>query len=660
MIVPKKMFVRPTGTPKSRIPVIVVLGALFAFTVTNAISWVFFRHVPHINDELGYLFQAKIFALGKLYVPSPCGGDGFSFTHVINNGRWYSQYPPGFPLILLLGLAAGAPWIVNPLLAAASIFTFYHLGREMYGDCEGRLAAVLGALSLWFLLTSSTMLSHTASMLFFTLFLLFLLRSLKAPTVLNGLVAGGSLGLAFLIRPFNVAAVSLPWVLYYGIRLLRRPRAAWRNLAGFAAVLLIAAGGLMVYNQLTNGHPLRMGYIVKYGEAHGIGFGRTGYTGVPHTPGQGFFLTGENLAAINRYLFGWPLTSLIFLLPFVLPSKEDRKRKTQDLFLVLGFLSLSLALFFYWGNFVLIGARMYFEALPLLLLMTARGIGKTPALLARLFPGLRPAAVRKGLAAAFALSTLFAFGFTFPRWIAPPYSRSPNLYFAKDFQDVTDRIQNTLARLPLGNSIVIMKFLFSRNVNFPDGHWGSGFLYNDPRLENRIIYAKDTGEARIDLLRCYPGRKAYLFVGTLDRGLLLPLSLLGGAIRYGEPIIYDPPDRRTIRLVARPQGLFAAYSPSFRSRLDALFAKTPSFEADGPKLARLADEAKAKGDFDAAAFFLEAALQIENEQSVRLRLLGDLAFVYLRTGERAEALEIIEKIHEDPPLVYDILPNRGF
>jgi hypothetical protein len=660
MIVRKKMVAGHTATLRSRIPAIVVLSALFVFALTNALSWGFFRHIPHINDEIGYLFQAKIFALGKLYVPSPCGAEGFAFTHIINNGRWYSQYPPGFPLILLLGLLAGAPWIVNPLLAAASIVVFYYLGRELYGESEGRLAAVLGALSPWLLLTSSTMLSHTASMLFFALFLLFLSKSLKTPTFLKGLLAGNSLGLAFLIRPYNVAAVAAPFALYFGFRSLIRTRKDRRNVLGFAAALVIAAAALMAYNQLTNGHPLRMGYIVKYGESHGIGFGRTGYTGVPHTAGQGLYMTGENLAAINSYLFGWPVSSLIFLVPWVIPTKEGKKRQAQDLLLAAGFLSLALALFFYWGNFVLVGARMYFEALPLLLLMTARGILKTPALLSRAFPMIKTTVIRKVLACAIGLSTVFAFGYTFPRWVAPPHTRSPNMNIVKDSHDVTDRIENTLSRLLPAGSLVIMKFLFSPHVSFPDGQWGSGFLYDDPLLKERIIYAKDRREARIDLLRCYPGRKAYLFVGTLDHGLLLPVRLQQDGLQYGEPITYDPVDSHSVRLVAKPQDMFYAYNPSFRNRLDALFAELTAPEADGPNLARRANEAKGRGDFDSAAFYLEAALQIENEQSVRERLLNELAFDYLRTGLRTEALAIIKKLHEDPPRVYDILPERGF
>lgn len=643
-----------------RIPGLVVLSALFVFVVTNIISWGFFKHIPHINDEIGYLFQAKIFSLGKLFVPSPCGGDAFTFTHIINNGRWYSQYPPGFPLILAFGLLAGAPWIINPLLAAASVFVFYRLGREIYGESEGRLAAVLGALSLWFLMTSSTMLSHTASMLFFSLSLLFLFRSMKAPTFLNGLIAGSSLGLAFLIRPYNVVAVSVPWVLYYGFQVLKRPRPAWRNLFAFGITLSLAAASLMVYNQLTNGHPLRMGYIVKYGEDHGIGFGNAGYTGIPHTLGQGLYLTGENLAAINKYLFGWPLSSLLFLIPFVIPLKEERKKSAVDLFTALSFLSLALALFIYWGNFVLIGARMYFEGLPLLLLMTVRGIHKTPNLISRAFVRMKPQAVKKGLAWGLGLGTLFAFGFTFPRWTAPPYTKSPAVYMAQDFRGVTERINNTLARLPLGDALIIMKILFSPEPHFPDGLWGSGFLNNDPLLKNRLVYARDRGPENISSVRCYPGRRVYLYVGTITRGLLYPLRIEGDKVKAGQAIPSLAGSSGGFRLVTEPQDLFFAYSENFRARLDALFTDRRPDEVDVVELSALARKAEMAGDFAATVFFLEAALQIERAPDTRERLLNRLAVAYVRTGNRAEAQLITRGLSQSRPRLYEVLPAKGF
>jgi hypothetical protein len=655
------MNLRQAGVLKTRLPIIVLLGAIFVFVFTNLVSYLLFGHIPHINDEIGYLFQAKIFALGKLYAPSPCGGEAFNFPHVINNGRWYSQYPPGFPAILLFGLIVGAPWLVNPLLAALSVIVFYVLGREIYGEAEGRLTAVLGSFSIWFLLTSSTMLSHTSSMLLFSLFLLFLFKSLRSPTLGNGIAAGLSLGGALLIRPYTVAAISVPLVLYLALRSIRRPGMSRRNLAGFVALLLVAIAGIMIYNQLTNGHPLKMGYVVRYGEAHNIGFGRAGYGQTPHTPGMGAFLIGKNLAAINKYLFGWPLTSLLFLIPFVFPLGEDRKRAEADLLIVASFVSLAAGLFFYWGSYVFLGARMFFESLPLLLLMTSRGILKTPSFFKRFFPRAAVKAVKIALAWTLALLMIFGFGFTFPRWLKPPHSESYAEIVDQNFRGVTDRINRALTDLQLGKSLVIMKFLYSPRPEFPDGLWGSGFLYNDPLLRNTVIYAKDRGLDNLGLFACYPERRILLYVGTVEKGMLTPLELVNGRLNYGEPILGTTAGATHVRLVARPQDVFYGYSPAYQAHLDALFAKLRLSDSDVADLSRFSQQAARAHDFVSAAYFLESALQLENDMSVRGRLLAQLAAIYFRTGDRAEAMEIIAKLHDfREPRVYDVLPAKGF
>ncbi len=131
---------------KLNIPWAVVVSALFVFIFTNLFSFFIFEHIPHINDEVGYLFQAKIFKTGQLYASSPCAKDFFNFTHIINNGKWYSQYPPGYPFLLLLGLVIQAPWLINPFLAAFSIILFYFLGKEIYDSQVGLLAAIFGSI----------------------------------------------------------------------------------------------------------------------------------------------------------------------------------------------------------------------------------------------------------------------------------------------------------------------------------------------------------------------------------------------------------------------------------------------------------------------------------------------------------------------------------
>jgi hypothetical protein len=646
---------------KIRLPTVVLVAAALVFTFTNLASYLLFNHIPHVHDEIAYLFQAKIFSLGKLHVPSPCSRGAFDFSHMINNGKWYSQYPPGFPLILLLGLMIGMPWIINPVLAASSVIVMYYLGKEIYGEPEGRLAAILASLSIWFLLMSSTMLSHTGSMFFFSIFLLFLFRSIAVPSLSNGLVAGFGLGIAFLIRPYNIAVISVPLLIFYGLRSVPKLRPRSKNMAGLTTALFLAAIALLIYNQATTGSPFRMGYIEKYGGAHGIGFGRSGYLSVPHSPARGFLLIGENMAAINRYLFGWPFSSLVFFVPFLIPIKDDKKKLGADLLLALSFLSLTFGLFFYWGTLVFVGARMFFDAFPLLVLMSARGISKTPIILSKLKTSWSPRSVRRVVSYALVFFSLFAFVFTFPRWIHPPHTEAYNSVLTKDFAGVTHRINRTIKQLPIGRALVIMKFLFEPQEYFPDGGWGSGFLYDDPKLENMVIYARDQGPANRELLLCHPERRSYLFIGTLDKGMLIPLELKADQLQYGSPVIFRIPDKGSIELVGIPQELFFGYSNDFRLFLDALYARYPFYDIDVSRLVQLSRQAREEGQIERSAFDLEAALQIENDPWVRSQLLSQLAFVYFKTGRPVEAKRILDRLADlNDPRVYDVFPEKGF
>lgn len=181
-----------------RIPWPVALAAVFAFCFCAAYSYFVFDHAPHIHDEMGYLFQAEIFQAGHLYASSPCARESFDFPHMINNGKWYSMYTPGFPFLLFIGLLFKAPWLINPLLGGLTVLLLYLLGAQIYDRTTGILAAVLGSVSIWHLLMSSTMMSHTSSMFFNALFLLFFFKSVSRPTARNGILAGAALGMAFL------------------------------------------------------------------------------------------------------------------------------------------------------------------------------------------------------------------------------------------------------------------------------------------------------------------------------------------------------------------------------------------------------------------------------------------------------------------------------
>ena len=644
-----------------RIPWPVLAAAAFVFLFTNAFSWVVFEHTPRIHDEIDYVFQARLFASGRLSAPSPCARDFFTFPHTINNGRWLSMYTPGYPLVLSLGVLVGAPWLVNPLLAALCVFLFYALGLELYGRATGVLAAVLGAASIWFLLLSSSFMNHTCSLFFASLFLLFLVRSVRTPSVGNGLLAGIGLGAMAIIRPYNALIFSFPFLAYYAWKSLPEWKARAGNILAAAGATVAFLVGLGVYNQLTTGSPFQTGYAVVFGDTIFPGFGRTGLPGTEFHWLQGAENILNYLKALNRDLFGWPLTSLWALVPLLFVQRPAAERR-KDLLLASGIVSMLVGLFFFWGTLVVLGPRLMFETVVLLVLLSAQGILTFIDAVA----ANREVSVHKVRAWTAALLVLFvAHGFfvRFPRWIWPKDSGHPLDTIGKDFLGASPAIGRTLRTLGLGRAVVFMRILTSPSRFYPAGVWSSGFLFNDPDLKAEIIYALDQGADNVRLMDCHPDRRFFVYLGTLERGLLVPLERRGDAISTGSPVAHEPKRKRRVRLVGRPAEVFTLYSKEFEAFLDEM-DRTDDWTAwDVPHLIDRGLAYRRNLDYRRASFAFEAALQVETEPLWRETLLNQLQTCYFKLGLREEAARIRRKMADsdyNPKRYYNVLPERGF
>src|SRR5205823_6246223 len=93
-------------------------------------------------------YQARLFASGHLYESVagyvPALRDKFLVWH---EGKSFTKYAPGFPLLLSLGELARVPGLVNPLLSAASLLLVYRLGASLSSPRQGWFAAALMAAS---------------------------------------------------------------------------------------------------------------------------------------------------------------------------------------------------------------------------------------------------------------------------------------------------------------------------------------------------------------------------------------------------------------------------------------------------------------------------------------------------------------------------------
>jgi hypothetical protein len=643
-----------------RPPMGVFACALFVLVFTCCFNWGIFGHSPHINDEIANVFQAKIFALGKLTVPSPCAREHFDFTHIINNGQWYSHYPPGFPALLLGGVLLGAPWLINPLLAALSILVFFYLGKEIYDRRVGTLTALVGAVSIWFLVMSSSLMSHTSCMFFLALFLLFIFRSYRQPTVLNGALAGAALGMALLIRPHPAVFFSLPFLLILGIRFLKSPRTRWRNGLSMAGLGLIFLALFLGYNAATNDHPLRMGYEVSHGPGHGIGFGKSGYMDVPHSPQKGSEQLGLYLGEMNNRMFGWPLSSFLGLIPLIFGFRWLREHSRRDLLLLSGFFSLFVSLFFYWGTFILIGARMVFESVPVFFLLTARGIDLTHNWLAGKFNQRGRSRAHFTISVCLAVFILFAFFVRLPHWINPPVTEWYSDGFPPNFERVNPAIHLTLKDILPEGSLVVMKFLYHPLEYFPQGWWGSGFQHNDPQLAEPLIYATYIPGELDRLNQCFPDRRLFFYYGTLEKGMLFPITSEASTVRFQEPITRPSKTRAGFELVEEPEHMFTPYSPGFERFLEGLYQTEDYSAIDVPALFRQGDRLFNLSRFSEASLAYEAALQIEKSPKEREVYLNMLAKCYYKLRRYSEARAITERLKEfNYKKYYKIFPEKG-
>ena len=350
-----------------------VAGTLIIYCV---ISHMLFDGVPGTYDGCMYMFQAHLFSQGMLSAQMPPEPQFFDNVLVILSDKWYTQFPPGFPAILTLGVLLRIPWLVNPLLGALTIGGIFLIAKELYGNNIAKLSALLACASSFFLFMSSEFMSHTSTLFFITTaFLSFVWMVKKKRPFLSAIVCGTALGIALLCRPYTTAWFCV----YLGIAaIVMRKQLSIRHILIGAVPLITAVGAFLAYNAATTGHPLLFGYIASHGREHLPGFHQDPWMEQPHTIIQGVKYLIGNLNGLNYYLFEWPVPSLFFVVLYLAFGKKE----TWDWMFIGWMSSLFVGHVFYFFNEFHLGPRFVYETLPAAILLTSKGIVTTTQLLA--------------------------------------------------------------------------------------------------------------------------------------------------------------------------------------------------------------------------------------------------------------------------------------
>ncbi|MDW8113727.1 MAG: glycosyltransferase family 39 protein [candidate division WOR-3 bacterium] len=481
---------------------LILLSTLF-FIISNLISWLVFEHIPHIMDSIAQCFQARIFASGRLYLPAIYDNYFFSFFSIFNDGeRWYGIYPFGHSLLLMLGSFLKMEWIINPLLGTLTLIIFYYLGKEIYDEKTGRLTALLSFISPFFLFMSSEYMNHSSALLFLSLFILFYFRTLKSAKIFYPLFAGISLGMGVNIRPLTTLAISFPFIIY-SLYLLIKFRSKLL-LKFFLIVLftLLGVGLFFLYNYLTTGNPFISGYKAYYAlEFHhtnfGLGFGKRGWDWWgEHTPLRGFIQTGNNLNALNRYLFESPIPGLLLIFLLFITFAQN----FSDYLLLSSFLFLPFAYFFYWFQDLCFGPRFLYEALGPILLLSSRGILLFPKFIEKYGDKEIKEKVKNGISIIIFLSFLTTLFVGLPPLV--------NKY-KKSYWGVNNKLYEKIKKRKIKNALIFVNPLFPYDWGMGDTYYGSVFLRNDFTFKGDIVYALDRGKDNYILMKNFPKRKYY-------------------------------------------------------------------------------------------------------------------------------------------------------
>ena len=399
--------------PAPRAYALALAGLAFAVTLWFTLAVLEGR--PNLIDAIAQLIHARYLAGGELAGAVPAPEFWATQNTLFTAEGWVSQYPPGHPALLALGMAVGAVEAVGAVLmaltAALSYLTFRRLlpGRELVA----RVAGLMVALSPFLVAHTGSYMNHGSAATLSVLAVWAGLRSRDGAAAWSAL-SGLALGVLLATRPLFAVVIGLGVVLPVGLVAWRdgqlsAPGLAARGAAAVAAALPVVAL-LMAYNAHFFGDALTFGYQYGTDANVGLGFHRDPW-GNQYTPLMALALTSGDLTALSLALLEMPIP-LVAVAGLWLATT----RRLPDGAGILAAWALlpAAANFFYWHHGAFMGPRMLAEAAPpwagLVALAVLSLAGRLPAAVPGSAIRFRPRS---------AYLTLFVLGAVAAAWLAP-------------------------------------------------------------------------------------------------------------------------------------------------------------------------------------------------------------------------------------------------
>jgi len=353
--------------------------ALAVFAFCAFLAQYCFAAQAATGDAMSMRYQARLLASGRLFAVPEAQREFFNTPEVLDaGGRWFSQFPVGWPLLLAAPMRLGIEWLLAPLLTALTVVWFYRFVAAVIAEPPARWTAIMLAVSPWLLFLGSSQENHIGVVALLTLALSALPTWVSSSDgraiARSAAVIGFAVASAAAIRPYDAALVGV----VVGVFQLTNARmSAHRR----SFVLQIAAGviplAVLLYaNARTTGHPFLFAYDALNGPEHRPGFHMTP-RGFVLTPTIGVIQTSVKLLRLSTALFEWPVPALVLVGAGMLALA--RRPSRWDL-LVFGLMMATIAGYFtYWSeSYFARGPRFLIISVPAFIWFAAHAVISAP------------------------------------------------------------------------------------------------------------------------------------------------------------------------------------------------------------------------------------------------------------------------------------------
>lgn len=516
------------------------IGVL-SFALLAYILYLVNQHILHSflssADEHSCYFLAECLRRGKLYVDIPPFADFFKVVHVgMRDGKWFSVYPPGWPLIWAFGLQFNIVDWLNPVMSALAVFFFYLSGIRLFSRWSVVCGLLICILNPFFMFTAASYFSHATCLLCISVFLYAFLRWREDYVAGKDSVGWAALcafavGYGLMTRYLTMAAVAGPFLLYHylpiffdwkGWRKGDSPPSVFKGtvpLVPFAfkrpqlrksdwiviGIVAVFMALILYQNYLVTGKAFRAP------NKHDKSWERLGFRS-NYTPVDAFF----SLIARIFYLMDWFAPAIVGAYLFLLGTGSFLKKRCLSLSdskgrsiktgtvplkvlfrLTMVFIAFAYFFYFSWGGNQW-GPRYWWEGMPFLCIAVADWVissWRSGSLRARKF------------LLVFIVMSLVTSGLTFARQAEYVEESSRQRQALYDLAEQTIKGQAIVfIHGFLGNRLVIAEEDATRNSPFLDG---------------RILYVHDLGDRNKELMAVYPEHE--YFRGTFDGDKKMPL-----------------------------------------------------------------------------------------------------------------------------------------